>query len=465
MKKKEQEVFDFGSTVYLAGGNAIIELTDSKEMVGDPSTQTESITPVNKKTIQVKFVKRGTSNKQPVEVMDKIYANSTLGANIAFNAKMGYGDGIMVVKKVRQEDGSIKAIEQLPSDQPDIFKFLIDNNYINSVQEWAMDLVTFYESYAEFIFGIGTDKIVQLNPVESVNSRLSEANDKGDIEYHGYSLKWHEGTPDDVNVTALLNRRRPLMDLKIRRGIELNLKGKKQKDSWNSYILQLMQPTPGRYYHGKPYWWAIFESGWYDFAVAIPKFKKALLKNQMTLKYHVKINREFWTKLFTQEGIDIANKEQVKARKKKFFNQMNDFLASEENAGASFVSHFEYDRVKNYEVHDIIISVIEASKTGGEYLEDSSEVTNVICYAMEIQPSLIGANSKNGSINGTEARELFIIKQAMMKPIRDLLVLPLYIVKEINKWDPDVHFVIPNIMLTTLDKNTGAEKSIGNQKI
>ena len=69
-----------------------------------------------------------------------------------------------------------------------------------------------------------------------------------------------------------------------------------------------------------------------------------------------------------------------------------------------------------------------------EYLEDSSEVTNVICYAMEIQPSLIGANSKNGSINGTEARELFIIKQAMMKPIRDLLVLPLYIVKEINKW-------------------------------
>ena len=84
---------------------------------------------------------------------------------------------------------------------------------------------------------------------------------------------------------------------------------------------------------------------------------------------------------------------------------------------------------------------------------------------MEIQPSLIGANSKTGTLGGTEARELFIIKQAMMKPIRDLLLLPLYIVKEINGWDRDIHFVIPNIMLTTLDKNTGAEKSIGNKKI
>lgn len=459
-----QEVFDFGNTLYLAGGSAFVELTDSKEMVGDSTTPTESITPVNKKSFEVKFVKRGMSNKQPVEVMEKIYANSTLGANVAFNAKMGYGDGVMIAKKVKDKDGKIEIIEQLPSEQPDIFRFLLENNYVNSVQEWAMDLVTFFESYVEFLFGKGGSKIVQLNPIESTNSRLSEANEKGVVEYHGYSLKWHEGTPDDVEVTPLLNRRRPLMDLKEKRGLVPNVKGKKQKASWDRFIMQLMQPTPGRYYHGKPYWWAIFESGWYDFAVAIPKFKKALLKNQMVLKYHVKMNRDFWTKLFQSEGIDTNNKDAVKKRKTLFFDQMNKFLSSEENAGASFISHFEYDRVKNFEVHDIIITPIESSFKGGEYLEDSEEVTNVICYAMEIQPSLIGASGKKGNISGTETRELFIIKQAMMKPIRDLLVLPLYIVKELNGWDPDIHFVIPNIMLTTLDKNTGAEKSIGNQK-
>jgi hypothetical protein len=53
----------------------------------------------------------------------------------------------------------------------------------------------------------------------------------------------------------------------------------------------------------------------------------------------------------------------------------------------------------------------------------------------------------------------------MTKPIRDAILSFLYVCKAINEWDADIHFVIPNIMLTTLDKNTGAEKSIGNQKI
>jgi hypothetical protein len=251
----------------------------------------------------------------------------------------------------------------------------------------------------------------------------------------------------------------------VKRGMDMNMAGKKEKAKEDSYILQLMQPTPGRYYNGKPYWWAIFESGWYDIAVAIPKFKKALLKNQMTLKYHIEILSSFWPKLFLQKGVNKDNAKDVKACREKFLTDLDKFLSSEENAGKSFVSEFEYDRMKNFEVHDITIKAIESFIKGGEYLEDSQEVTNVICYAMEIHPSIIGASGKTGSINGTEARELFIIKQAMMKPIRDLLVLPLYIAKNINGWDADLHFVIPNIMLTTLDKNTGAEKSIGNQKV
>lgn len=459
------EVFDFGSTVFLAGSASLVVMSDTKGLIGDTSTLTEDITPKGKKE-QIKFVRRGNNNKQPVEVMQKIYDLSTLGANIAFNAKMAYGDGIMVVKKKRNDAGEIVIEEQLQSEQEEVFRFLIENNYINSVQEWAMDIVTFYEGYSEFVFGRGVNKIVQINPVESTNSRLSVANEStGEIEYHGYSVKWHEGNPDDVKVTKLIDRRAPIRDLRIKRGLALNMKGKKDVPKDERYILQLMQPTPGRYYNGKPYWWAIFESGWFDIAVAIPKFKKALLKNQMTLKYHIEILNTFWPKLFIQKGVNKDDAKAVKSCRTRFLSDLDKFLSSEENAGKSFVSEFEYDKIKNFELHDITIKSIESFIKGGEYLEDSQEVTNVICYAMEIHPSIIGASGKTGSINGTEARELFIIKQAMMKPIRDLLVLPLYIAKDINGWDKDLHFVIPNIMLTTLDKNTGAEKQIGNQKV
>lgn len=465
---KGSEIFDFETTAYLSGSKALVIFSDSKEMVGDTNTPTKDLTPKNMSTKQIKFVRRGTANKQPVEVMDKIFALSTLGANVEFNSKMAYGDGIMVVKRERDPvTKEIKIVEQLPSEQKEIFQFLLDNNYIFATQEWANDIVCFFESYCELIFPRGgSNKIVEINSVESVNSRISKADEEtGKIEYHGYSTKWHENDQSDLKVTPLLDRKNPLRDLKIRRGISLNLEGKKEEPKDFRYILQLMQPTPGRYYNGKPYWWAIFESGIYDFACAIPKLRKALIQNQMILKFHVTIHKDYWKKLFTFEGIPDTDTKAKIARRKKFLKQMNDFLSGEENAGKSFVSEFDYDKIKGFEAQDIIIKPIDNKLSGGEYLKDAQQVTDEICYALGIHPSIIGASGNSGSINGTEARELFIIKQAMMKPIRDLLVLPLYIVKEINGWDPDIHFVVPNIMLTTVDKGTGAIKSVGNQKV
>ena len=107
------------------------------------------------------------------------------------------------------------------------------------------------------------------------------------------------------------------------------------------------------------------------------------------------------------------------------------------------------------------ITAIDNNFKGGEYLDDSEEASNIMSYAMGVHPSLIGSSpGKAKTINGTEARELFIIKQSLMKPIRDRILRPLYIIKAINGWDPTLKFVIPNIELTTLDKNTGSTKVI-----
>ena len=466
------EVFDFETTAYLAGSKTAIIFSDHKEMIGDSTTITNAVEATNAGdygvTEAIEFAKKGANDKQPIEIMDKIFKLSTLGSNVAFNSKMASGDGIMVVKKERDDKtGEIKIVEQLPSDQPEIFQFLEENNYSGTVQEWANDMTVFNESYCEFVFSRGKDKkIAEINPVESTNSRLSIADDDGVIKYHGHSFKWHEGSPDDVKITPVLDRRKALVDLRRRRGLNFDLNGKKAKPSKteSNYMLQLMLPTPGRYYYGKPYWWSIFVD-WYEFALAIPKFKKALLQNQMVIKYHVKISVDFWPKLLKSKKVDPNDKAKEAQVRKKFLLDMDKFLAGEENAGKSFVSEFNYDKVHKYENSDIIITPIESGVKGGEYLEDSSEVTNIICYAMEIHPSVVGATGKSGTINGTEARELFIIKQALQKPIRDLFALPLYIAKNINGWDKDIYFVIPNIMLTTLDKNTGAEKAIGNQKL
>ena len=64
-------------------------------------------------------------------------------------------------------------------------------------------------------------------------------------------------------------------------------------------------------------------------------------------------------------------------------------------------------------------------------------------------------------MSGTDKRELFNIKQALMKPFRDKLLKPLYLVKAINNWPEDIDFQISNIEFTTLDENkTGQEEKI-----
>jgi len=144
--KDINEVFDFTTSAYLAGAKAMVVMCDSRDMVGDANTPTDDITIKGMKE-QIKFVKRGQNNNLPAEMMDKVYANVTVASNIEFNAKMAYGDGVMVMKKVKDPaTNKVVLEEQLASEYPDIFKFLEDNNYVNSVQDLLVVkfLLTYY---------------------------------------------------------------------------------------------------------------------------------------------------------------------------------------------------------------------------------------------------------------------------------------------------------------------------------
>ena len=462
-----KKVFEIGDSAFLRGSKSIVVFNNSGDFLDETKDEKVNVTPKNIRK-PIEFVPHGKDNNLPVQIIQKVYKNITTASNVDFNTRISIGDGLLVVKKVKDK-GEIKYEEQIESEQPKIFEFIQNNNVNRILQEAAADMVVFYDAFIEVIFNKNSSKpeIVMIRHKEATFSRLSVMNEKtAKIEYHGYSAKWGDGTPDDVIATPFLDRDAPIYDLKSRLGIIPNPNTGKNdtvtKDK--RFIMSLALPTPGRFYYNKPYWWAIFESKWYDYACAIPEFKMALIENAMVLHYHVKINTAFWAKLYKDEG--ITDPEKQKQRKLEFLTQMDDFLAGKENAGKNFVSHFSYDKIKGYEEQDIIIELLESSMKGGEFIEDAEEASNSICYAMGVHPSLQGASPGKGkNINGTEARELFIIKQAIMKPIRDALLSFMYTVKAINGWDPDIHFVIPNIMLTTLDKNTGQVKSIGNQKI
>lgn len=462
MEKIELNKPGYGTYAVLKGGKEIIKFNDNSDIATDKESNAIPVVPKGKSQ-PIEFVPRGRNNNMMYDIMKKIGHNVTVGSNIEFKNKVIYGDGVMVYRKYRDPNtGKIVKEEVLPEEYPEIFEFIENNDYSLIRHEIANDLAIFYDSYVEYLFDSNNPpKLVQIKSKEATCSRISKIDEKtGKSEWHGYSAEWHKGSPEDVIATPLLDRQSSLRDLKVRMGILPNKDGKNEIVKERNFIHNIRINTPGRFYYSRPYWWSVFASGWYDFSSAIPVYKKALIKNQMTLRYVIYIKDTFWDKLYKAKGL-TTDEEKAQCRE-DFLKEMNDFLAGEENAGKAFVAEFRYDKIKGFEDKDIIISALTNQQIGGEYIEDSEEVSNTICYAMGVHPSIIGASPGKGkSINGTEARKLFTIEQALMKMYQDATLEPLYFAKAINDWSKDIYFSITNCQLTTLDQGTGAVKNTG----
>ena len=448
-------IFDFGSSAFLEGSSAVVTLSDNTGITTD-SADIRTVTKTDKKK-SVDFVYWGEENDLPNKILNRVYKNVYVAPNVSFNILMSYGQGIMPV--TREVDATGKIVVKPYLDNAEINEFLENNNLNRYLYNSSADIAAFSNAWSELIPNRERTKIVRLRHLEATYSRLSKINTKtGNIEWLGYSTGWVNSQNDDLSIIPLLDDESPVYDLKVRSGRMPNKEGKNVDLKEPKWACPVNIPTPGRFYYQKPWWWCIIESGWYDFAVAIPRFKKALLTNMMAIKYHVQVADEFWKDWYADDAADNVTKQ--KASRKKFFDNLNKYLGGDENAGRGFVSKMKIGN-DGKAISYITITPIESEHKGGEYIEDSEEVSNITAFAFGNHSSLIGsAPGKSKSINGTEARELFIIKQAMMSPIREALLTPLYVIKAFNKWPANIYFTIPNIELTTLDQGTGSKKTI-----
>jgi hypothetical protein len=409
----------------------------------------------------------GEDNDLPAQIITKVAKSHDLSSGMFFNTQLGYGLGIMPVRMeiTPNNTGELKMSYTPVTDNDEINQFFENNDVSGWLLEQLTDLNYFYHCFSSVLLNGDSPesrKIVELRHRDASFMRFQKMNDNAVIENCLYSPLWADGEQKEEDIIAikLLDSHNPIIDLKRRIGREIYPDGSKKDEKAYEYIISVNLPSPGRSYYRKPPWYALIESGWYDFATAIPEFKKAIMTNQMTIKYMVYIEDGYFKRIFAEEGIkDDAAK---KARVKKEYSDIQTFLSASKNAGKAVYGRMYYS-VDGKERKDVIIEEMEHKFKGGEYIEDSEEASNILAYGMGIHGSIIGSHGKSKNISGTEARELFMIKQAIQKPIRDRLLKPLYVIKAINKWPDDIKFIIPNLELTTLDNGTGAKKSIGNQ--
>lgn len=448
---------EIDTTEFSVGSAAIFKAVDSstKAPVWGIGKEPDKVTIGTDKPVEVEMINWGTDNKLPNQMTEAIYADPVLSSGMSYNVAMAYGDGIKPV--MRTKDGN-KVVYAPCEDQNVLDFFERHGNFAQYFLEQCTDMSIFYNAFVQILLN-EEKKVTRIKHTEAGYCRVSKFVD-------GYSKQvvYNDtfGTNDyDAalgSVLDMLDPSDPIYNLRERLGIDTNADGKTVDEEIRRYGLKINFPTPLRQYYSQPYYTSIYNSGWSEFSQLIPKFKRAILKNQATIKYIVTFHPNYFSELFKLEGITDQKLQVV--RRKLEYTKIDKYLSSVENSGKSMYNVGVV--VKESLLSLITITTVDNHFKGGEYLEDSEEVANILSYAIGVHPSVIGAApGKSKTINGTEARELSLIKNALLKPTRDLLLQPFYLVKNINGWPKELMFDVPFMVLQTLDNGSGAKKNSG----
>ena len=394
----------------------------------------------------------GYDNLLPNHLLEKVSKNDIVSANLRFNRDLCFGLGPKLIRVLARSKGKITDFEEVTSGNE--FDFFERNDIPMFVMQQLTDMVTFYNAFSELAYEVKTTKIGSIRHREAVFSRWSMQDAKGDIGFHYYSAKWDENpTKNDIICTPVLDEFDSINGLTM-------YSARRQRLIFPAYM-----PSPGKPYYSRPEWYSIFQSGWYDHSCMVPKLKKAILKNQLGVKYIIYVSPDYFEDIFRKEGIDKNDRAAVQARIEKEKKAFSDYLSGEDNANKAIMALKKLIPTSGGSALEnkwIEITPVANDLKGGEYIDDTESTANIICYAMGVHSALIGATpgKNSNTLGGSNARELYMMKQALMKPVVDRCMRVLKVIKQYNKWDPDIMITIPEYIFTTLDQNkSGKEES------
>lgn len=447
-EEKALQVID--NIVYLPGIESVLAIDSGNDFRMDYDLRAKTIG-------KYKVIPWGPDNLLPNHLLQKISQNDIVSANVKFNRDICFGLGPKLIRVLSRQNGKITDYEEVSSGQE--YEFFERNDISLFMLQQLTDMVEFYNTWAELAYDSNKQEIRTIRHREAVFSRWSEADRRGAINWHYYCTKWDK-TPGvaDIICTRVLDEFEAVKELEMYQATRPRL------------IYSAYMPSPGHPYYSRPEWYSIFNSGWYDHSTMVPQLKKAILKNQLGVKYIIYITDEYLKDVYRREGIDENDREAVKKRIEKLKKDFCDYLSGETNANKAILSMKQLLPMASGSATEqkwIEIIPVKNDLKGGEYIDDTESTANIICYAMGVHSALIGATpgKNSNTLGGSNARELYMMKQALMKPVVDRAMRVLKVIKEYNRWDPDVMITIPEYIFTTLDQNKSGKQESTNTNV
>lgn len=391
----------------------------------------------------------GDNNTFPQDIINLYSKNTLIPRLLGDKAAELIGGGLVAMSVNRTGKGE----EHIPIIDAEINDWLEDFQLNRALYEMANDLLWFFNGWVEMIPSVDRKKIVGFVHQESAFCRWEKQNQFGKCENVFLCSDWENS--HEKNVIKL-----PVIDPYAWGSID-----QVRSSTKTNYLYPYNIPTVGKTFYQLAFHDAVRTSGWLDIIQSVPAFKKYLMKNSMSIKYHFEIDDAYWPAYFGETQWADQNPQQKLALKKKWLDGMTKALTNIENAGNSIITDKIWDMhsIKGYRSL-VSITVLNDSTKDGTYIKDVLEGNSQLLYAFGADPTTIGFNGGGEQAQrsgGSDKREAWLIGNLRLQPTRNFLLEPIRWAAKYNGWDkrhPGFKIMTKDSILTTTDTGFGAKQ-------
>jgi hypothetical protein len=398
---------------------------------------------------QHKFVRWGTDNKFPETVREVVQKNTILAARLAQRVARIYSGGIMWGTLSYDDKGAEifkPMMEGAEAEQ--IRAWLRRTNYQQQFYKAIANEVYFKQGWCELVLNEGGTAVERIRTHSAKYCRHGwRSKTDGKIKQAFIYGDWKKD-PNGKGAAAL-----DAIDMEYDAAEQI-----RQSRSRN-VVLPIALPDVLQDYYALAPWDAARQSKWLSVAEQIPEFKAAIMKNQIAPKYLIKVSYDYWrTRYPDWEQLEQADR---KAKYSAFITEVSETLSTADNAGKSIFSINKFNPATNTQVEGITIEEIGSKFKDGQYIEDSNEASTHILTALGEDPTLSGNGpGKNyGSGSGSDKKVAWDIAYALERPVQDVILEPLNVVRDYNGWNPNLVFRMRYGMQANLYSGTGVPKT------
>ena len=384
----------------------------------------------------------GVDNILPQRIIRDSRRNTIIPSTLSWKAEVLYSGGIQF-GFAEYDKGGEKLVPAMPGTFPEIDAFLYTPSTRRYLRQSSKAYYWFKNIFPEVILSKDRKKIVSLSSQRPEFCRYQRGkNGPESVLIDGNWVDGHLSKGKDTTTVPLINP--------YDSPVEQLQQGKGHRGSGYKYIYPISDPSPGTAFYQEAEWHSVIHSGWLEVANEIPKFKKALFENQITIKYLIEVATWWWN--WKYPGFDAFGTDKKKELISQEHQRFEDFMSGSSNSGKSLMMTINSNPEFNREFSGWKITPIDNKIKDGIYIEDSQEASSHLMYALSVDPVLRGF-TPGGQMNnsGSDKRVAWNNHLMMTKPHQDDILEVLEFIRNYNGWDKNLKFWFKNYHQATLD--------------